>query len=133
MDYINKINFPVLDISINEWNLENVSEIIFDDIYFYSNSYDLFERFRLNHKIVDAKGTIFKIVRLQKKERNWMSFFVRPKHEMIFELTEEKIDLKDLKDFMLQRINNLESNEYKFKWMENIKKANNFDELIRGV
>lgn len=56
MDYINKISFPVLDISINEWNLENVSEIIFYDIYFSNKSYDLFEELRLNHKIIDSKG-----------------------------------------------------------------------------
>ncbi|MTH16055.1 hypothetical protein [Flavobacterium sp. LC2016-01] len=130
---MNKINFPVLNISINELNLENVSEIIFYDIYFYSNSYDLFEKLRLNHKIVDSKGNIFKIVKLQKKERNWMSFFKQSKHEMIFELLEEKIDLDDLKDFMLEKMANLEENEYKLKWIENIKKAKNFDELIRGA
>ncbi len=130
---MNKINFPVLDISINEWNLQNVSEIIFYDIYFYSNSYDLFEKLRLNHKIVDSKGNVFKIVKLQKKERNWMSFFKQSKHEMIFELLDEKIDLDDLKDFMLKKMNNLELNEYKLKWIESIKKAKKFNELIRGA
>ncbi len=76
-DYINKISFPVLDISVDEWNVENVSEIIFYDIYFRNKSYDLFEKLRLNHKIVDSSGTIFRIVRLKNRERSWVDFFFK--------------------------------------------------------
>ncbi|WP_409417852.1 hypothetical protein [Flavobacterium sp. PS2] len=132
-NYINKIDFPVLDISINEWNNENISEIIFYDIYFTNKSYELFKELRLNHKIIDSKGDIFKIIRLEKKEKRFVNFFVKPKQEMIFELLDETTHLNDLKNFMLNRINNLEVNEYKFKWIENIKKAKNFKELIGGV
>ncbi len=41
---INKIEFPVLDISIREWNIANISQIIFYDIYFHNDSYELFEK-----------------------------------------------------------------------------------------
>ncbi|MBS7256140.1 hypothetical protein [Flavobacterium branchiicola] len=132
-DCINKISFPVLDISINELNVENVSEIIFYDIYYRNKSYDLFEKLRLNHKVIDSKGAIFKIIKLQKSERSWISFFGKLKDEMIFELLEEPINLDDLKDLMVNRIDNLESNDYKFKWIENVKKAQNFNELIRAM
>ncbi|TPG32645.1 hypothetical protein [Flavobacterium pectinovorum] len=133
MKNINKISFPVLDISINEWNIENISEIIFYDIYFHNKSYELFEELRLNHKVIDSKGNIFKIIKLQNREISWIIFFVKSKQEMIFELLEETSDLDDLKDFMLNKINNLEVNEYKFKWIEKIKKAENFRGLIRGM
>jgi len=131
-DYINKISFPVLDISIDEWNVENISEIIFYDIYFCNKSYDLFKSLRLNHKVVDSRGTIFRIIRLKNRERSWFDFFSKTKYEMMFELVEETADLDDLKCFMLNKINNLEDNGYKFMWIENIKKAKSFAELING-
>ncbi|MFQ6603196.1 hypothetical protein [Flavobacterium sp. C3NV] len=132
-DHINKIIFPVLDISINEWNLENVSEIIFYDVYFCNKSYDLFEKLRLSHKIIDSKGAIYKIIRLEKRKCNWRTFFVKSKYEMIFEVLDETVNLDDLRDLMLTRISDLEVNDYKLKWVENIKKAKNFKELIRGT
>lgn len=127
---INKIEFPVLDISIKEWNIENISEIIFYDIYFHNNSYELFEKLRLNHKVVDSKGIFFRIINIQSEKRNWKTFFFKSKQKMIFELSDDSISIQDLKDFVLNKINNLEGNEYKFKWIENIKKAKNFKELI---
>lgn len=83
-DYINKISFPVLHISIDEWNVENISEIIFYDIYFRNKSYDLFEKLRLNHKVVDSRGTIFRIIRLKNRERSWFDFFSKTKYKMMF-------------------------------------------------
>lgn len=130
MDYINKISFPVLDISINEWNLENINEIIFYDIYFRNKSYDLFEKLRLNHTIIDSNGTIYRIIRLEKRNCKWMTFFVKSKYEMIFEVLDEKANLDDLRNLMLNRISDLEVNDYKLRWVENIKKTKNFKELI---
>ncbi len=51
----------------------------------------------------------------------------------MFELVDETADLGNLKGFMLNKINNLEDNRYKFTWIENIKKATSFAELINGV
>ncbi len=129
---INKIEFPVLDISIREWNIENISEIIFYDIYFHNDSYELFEKLRLNHKVVDSNGNIFKIINIQREKRNWKTLFLKSRQKMTFELLDDSINIQDLKEFVLNKINSLEVNEYKFKWIENIKKAKNFKELITG-
>ncbi|SEP30221.1 hypothetical protein SAMN05444671_3085 [Flavobacterium sp. CF108] len=132
-DCINKISFPVLDISINNWNDENISEIIFYDIYFRNKSYDLFESLRLNHKVIDSNGSVFKIVELRKSKPSFINFFWKSKSEMIFQSLDETISLNNLKNFMINKINNLEVNEYKFKWAENVKNAQNFYQLIRAV
>ena len=78
-----KIEFPVLDISFDEWNLKNISDIMFYDRFFYSNSCKIFSEMRLNHKIVDSKGNIYRVIKIQFVKGTWRSFFLVSKHEMI--------------------------------------------------
>ena len=128
-----KIEFPVLDISFDEWNLKNISDIIFYDRFFYSNSYKIFSEMRLNHKIVDSEGNIYRVIKIQFVKRTWRSFFLVSKHEMIFEILQDSpINFQDFKEFVLNKMDDLESNDFKFKWIESVMKSNNFKELIRG-
>lgn len=86
----------------------------------------MFEKLRLSHKIIDSKGTICKIIRLEKRKCNRRNFFVKSKYEMIFEGLDETVNLDDLRNLILTRISDLEVNDYKLKWRENIKKSQKF-------
>ncbi|WP_445457004.1 hypothetical protein [Flavobacterium sp. HNIBRBA15423] len=129
-EYINKIQFPVLDISISDWNGEIINEIIFYDLYFYNSSNTIFKNLRYNHEIVDCKGNLYKIIGI-KESKGWRKVFpCFSKREMKIENLNKNITLKDLKDLMLAKIYKLDSNQFKEEWIENIKKANTFEEVI---
>lgn len=71
---------------------------------------------RLNHKIVDSKGNIYRVIKIQFVKRTWGRFFLVSKHEMIFEILQDSsINFQGFKEFVLNKMDDLESNDFKFK------------------
>ena len=131
MDCI-KISFPVIDISIDNWNSENINEILLFDEYFYNKSNQVFEIYRMNHTIVDSKGCVFKIVGVEKLKswQNYIPFFV--KRKMYFDDCKDKKSLEELRSFILKKMDEIEDNDFKIEWKNNVIKAKNFNDLILG-
>jgi hypothetical protein len=53
------IEFPAIDISVDNWNSEIIVEVFLYDGFFYSKSNKLFNELQLNHKIVDSIGNVY--------------------------------------------------------------------------
>lgn len=131
MDCI-KISFPVIDISIDNWNSEDINEILLFDEYFYNKSNKVFEIYRMNHTIVDSKGCVFKIVGVEKLKswQNYIPFFI--KRKMYFDDCKDKKSLEELRSFILKKMDEIEDNDFKIEWKNNVIKAKNFNDLILG-
>ncbi|MCK6606874.1 MAG: hypothetical protein L6Q46_01065 [Flavobacterium sp.] len=112
MEPINKIKFPLLDLTIDNWSkIKDVSEILFDDEFIYSSSNSNFKLFLLNHLLVDDNGNLFKI---KSKEDLPLIKRLLPfgrKAKLIFEDLNKTIDFEEVKVIVLSNINNLEVND----------------------
>lgn len=127
-----KISFPVIDISIDNWNSEDINEVLLFNEYFYNKSNQVFEIYRMNHTIVDSKGCMFKIVGVEKLKswQNYIPFFI--KRKMYFDDCKDNKSLEELRSFILKKLDKIEDNDFKIEWKNNVIKAANFNDLILG-
>lgn len=127
-----KISFPVIDISIDNWNSEDINEVLLFNEYFYNKSNQVFEIYRMNHTIVDSKGCVFKIVGVEKLKswQNYIPFFF--KRKMYFDDCKDNKSLEELRSFILKKLDKIEDNDFKIEWKNNVIKATNFNDLILG-
>lgn len=130
MEYINKIMFPAIDLSVVDWNGEIINEIIYFDEFFYSSSEKDFNELRLNHKIVDSNGDIFQITGNVNIAwwRKYIPFVA--KKRMIFKKQNESMTIDEIKSFMKERVIKLEGEKKVF--LEHIYAASSIKELIQG-
>ena len=114
MEYINKIMFPAIDLSVVDWNGEIINEIIYFDEFFYSSSEKDFNELRLNHKIVDSNGDIFQITGNVNIAwwRKYIPFVA--KKRMIFKKQNESMTIDEIKSFMKERVIKLEGEKKSF-------------------
>jgi len=131
MDYIS-ISFPAIDISIDNWNSEDINEVLLFDEFFYNKSNKVFDIYCMNHIIVDSKGCMFRIVGVEKLKswQNYFPFFI--KRKMFFDDCKEKKTLEDLRSIILNKIDQIEDNDFKLQWKNNVKNAKNYSDLILG-
>ena len=129
MDCI-KISFPAIDISIDNWNSEDINEVLLFDEYFYNKSNKVFNIYRKDHIIVDSKGCMFKIVGVEKLKswQNYIPFFI--KRKMYFDDCKDKKSLEELRSLILKKMDDIEDNDFKIEWKNNVIKAKNFNDLI---
>jgi len=127
-----KIEFPLVDISVTSWRGEIINEVFLYDEYFYNRSNAIFQEFQLNHKIVDSNGDVYVIVGVEELKglKQWIPFFRKRKMEVI--KSGEKMSLDELRDFVLQKVEELDDNDSKQEWIQNIKQAKTFKQLIHG-
>lgn len=127
-----KIEFPAIDISLTSWRGEIINEVFLYDEYFYNRSNSVFQEFQMNHKIVDSKGNIYVIVGVEELKglKQWIPFF--RKRKMQLERSNEKMNLEELRDFILKKIKELDDSDYKKEWAQNVKRGITFKQLING-
>lgn len=127
-----KISFPAIDISIDNWNSEDINEVLLFDEYFYNKSNKAFDIYCKDHVIVDSKGCVFKIVGVEKLKswQNYIPFFI--KRKMYFDDCKDNKSLEELRSFILKKLDKIEDNDFKIEWKNNVIKATNFNDLILG-
>ncbi len=127
-----EIKFPAIDVTIENWNSEDINEVILFDTYFYNKSDKVFHIYRMNHTIIDSDGSVFKIVGVGslKTWQYYFPFFI--KRKMFFHDCKEKIPLEDLRSIILKKIADIEENNFKLEWKKNVEEAKNFNDLILG-
>ncbi len=132
MDYI-KIKFPTLNLTIKNWNSEDINEVLLFDEYFYNKSNNIFDKYCKNHIIVDSDGNTYKVIGVEKLKfwQNLFPFFI--KRKMYFEERKEKKSLNELREYILEKIYSLPDNSYKKEWIQNLKNAQSYKSLILGL
>lgn len=126
------IDFPILNISVPAWNNEIVEELFREDEFYYSRDNHIFEKYINNHEFVDCTGKIFKVVGKSKIKKIWTLLFTSRRAKLSFQETNKHLSFPDLKNLMLNRIDNLTGEEAKNAWKLNIETFSSIDELIKG-
>lgn len=130
------MKYPALIISEKSWKgkeLELDAFVLFDE-FNYNNNVKTFEKYFLNKKVCDSNGEIYMIKGRKLPINIWRRFFsFLPnvfKCEYITERTNEKLTIDELRNYLLERISDLEDHDFNIEWQANIRKAKTHTELI---
>ena len=131
------MTFPIINISIKEWNDDDTLDyILFSDLI-YTDKTSIFDKFYRDTMFCDCNGIIFKAIGLEKpkeKWRNWLKFLPGIyKCRIIFESTQKKLTVNELRNHFLNGISNLTKTDFTEKWIADIKDAESHSELINGI
>jgi hypothetical protein len=131
-----QIKYPILNISIKEWNnLEiDYSIILLDKGVIYTSDEKLYKKLFFNNKYVDSNGFIYKIVG-RKLPASWKRIFsFLPnfyKVKLCFEKIEETISISELKSLIVNNIKSFDSLEdFENNWLDRIDKAKTFEQIL---
>lgn len=126
--------FPALNISVKKWLSDDVAEYVIYDDYIYTSNESEFTKFYKNQLYCDGEGDIYKVVeKAEMKEswRNWFRFLPNVwKTKIVFENVNQRMDLEVLRNYLLERISDLEQNDFTKEWKSDIVKAKNHATLI---
>jgi hypothetical protein len=135
MEYIDNQmpDFPVIDIDFDWDNLKEGLIPVYTTKYIYTCSKDIFEKYYLNHYVVDSRFEIFKIV--QRREVSFIRKYFFCKYELIFKKQDSVYSLLQIKDYILKSVTDLNAKErtaINDEIIEEIRCANSFDEICCG-
>lgn len=127
------MKFPAANISL-DWD-ENGDYSIYslEDQYIYTADYKVYQEYYLNQLFVDSNGDVYKIIdrKLPNQFRQILSFIPNLcKVELIFMRTGNIMSLEELRRHFLSQIEKLESNEHKTEWIDKVKNAKSYEEII---
>lgn len=130
------MKFPIINISYEKWNSEDLMEYVCYDEFIYTKKDSLFDKFYKNKFFCDGNGKIFKAVKkaeMTESWRNWFKFIPNVwKTKIVFVKMNDQMSLEKLRSYVLDRISGLEENEFTQEWKETVLKASNYSELICG-
>ena len=130
------MKYPALSISEKSWREKELEldAFVFFDEFNYNKNIKTFEKYFLNKKICDSKGEIYRITGRKLPDNVWRRFFsFLPnvyKCEYITERTNEKWTLENLRNYLLERISDLEQDDFSQEWKTDVWKAKTYEELI---
>ncbi|WP_417357629.1 hypothetical protein [Flavobacterium sp.] len=104
--------FPLLDISVKDWNSEEVLGLIEYSGIMPGVSQKVFDDHHLNRVLVDGNGYVFKITgkELIAAWRKFVPFFV-PIYRYVFESQNKQISFDEVKEYMFNGLNSLDYKE----------------------
>ena len=130
------MNFPLLNISVKNWNSEDLMEYILFDKFIYTGKESLFNEFYKGQLFIDCNGQIYRALEkaeLNQKWRNWLRFIPNIwKREIIFKPTGEAWTVAELRNHLVERVSELKPDTHREKWKSDLKNAKTYSELING-
>ena len=130
------MKYPALNISEKSWkgkDLELVAFYLFDE-FNYNNNVKTFQKYFLNKKFCDSNGEIYKISGRILPLQTWRRIFsFLPnvfKCQYTTEGTNEKLTLEEFRNYLLERISDLEEDDLNREWKAKVLKAKTYEELI---
>lgn len=129
------MKYPMINISDKNWDKEDDLTVymLFDE-FIYTNQEDLFRQYYKDKEFCDCQGNVFKVVDRRPPVSFWRNFFrFLPnvyKVELSFIQENKKVTLDDLRTFMLERLDEINTNDFVPKWFDSVKKANSYKELL---
>jgi hypothetical protein len=130
------MTFPAIDISTKKWIIDDLMEYVLHDEFIYTRKDSVFQKYYKDRLFCDGKGKIFKAVRkteMTENWRNWLRFIPNVwKTKVVFHNTNKEMNLNDLQNYLLERISDLEQNDFTRKWKKDVLNAKTYSELING-
>ncbi len=129
------MKFPLLNITDTDWNSVRVdSKLIFGE--FMNIGQELFDRLHKNKLYCDCNGDVYKAVGIIPPTSLWRRIFyflhTVYKSRLIFEETQSKLSVNELRDFVLKQISTLPDDEFNRKWIKQLKAAMTHQDIIDG-
>ncbi len=128
--------FPIIDISTKKWKEEDLMEYICFDEYIYTNKDSVFQKYFNNKLFCDGEGQIYKVIgkaKMTEKWRNWLYFIPNVwKTKIVFKKTYDEMSVEELRTFLLERVSELEQNNFTSQWKTNLINAKSYSQLING-
>jgi glutamate mutase epsilon subunit len=125
----------MINISDKNWDKEDDLTVymLFDE-FIYTKIEDLFKQYYKDKEFCDCQGNVFKVVDRRLPVSFWRSFFrFLPnvyKVELSFIQESKKVTLDELRTFLLERLDEINTNDFVPKWIDSVKKANSYKELL---
>ncbi len=130
------MKFPAVNVSFTNWDKnEDYLIYILEDEFIFTTNTQLFKEYFLDKLFVDSKGNVYKLIdrKLPGLFRKVFSFIPNfCKVELIFKPTKDKMTIEEVRSHLLNQINKLDDGQNKFEWIEKLKKAKTFVEIIFG-
>jgi hypothetical protein len=128
------MKFPAANVSIKNWD-ENEDYLIYilEDEFIYTADNKLYQDYFLDKLFVDSNGDIYKCIdrRLPNSFRQIFSFIPNFYNiELIFKRTEDKMTIEQVRQHILNQINKLDNDQNKVEWLEKVKNAKSYEEII---
>lgn len=129
------MEFPLLNITDRDWNPERVdSQLIFDEFIYVGRA--IFDDFHKDKFYCDCTGKVYKAVDIVLPTSSWRKFFgflpMVYKSRLIFEKTELRLTVDQLRDFVIDRISEMPEDEFNQKWIRQLKQAKSHRDIIDG-
>lgn len=130
------MKFPAANVSIKNWDKnEDYLIYILEDDFIYTTNNKLYQEYFLNKLFVDSNGDIYKLIdrKLPNSFRQILSFIPNfCKVELIFKRTEDKMTVEQVRQHILIQINQLDNDQNKIEWIDKVKIAKSYEEIIFG-
>lgn len=128
------MQFPAANVSIKNWDKnEDYLIYILEDEFIYTTNNKLYQEYFLGKLFVDSNGDIYKLIdrKLPSLFRQVLSFIPNfCKVELIFKLTEDKMTIEQVRQHILSQLNKLDNDENKVEWIDKVKNAKTYKEII---
>jgi hypothetical protein len=128
------MKFPAANISIKNWDKnEDYLLYILADEFLGTSDNELYQKYFQDNLFVDSIGEIYKVIdrKIQRVKKRFLFFTSSSiKVELVFKRIEENMTMEQVRQHILNQLNILENQEYKLEWIEKVKKATTFEEII---
>jgi hypothetical protein len=131
------MKFPIINISESYWSYDDLMEYIRFNEYFYSSNQRLFERYALNKVFCDCDGQVYQVIGKIPPTQVWRKAFkFIPnvyKEKLVFQKTGRKLELDELRDYLISRVHDLSQNDFTREWVVFLKNALSYEQVINGT
>lgn len=128
------MKFPIINISIEKWHYEDLMEYVCYDEFIYTDKESVFEKYYKDKLFCDENGQIFKAIgkaEMTENWRNWLRFIPNVwKTKIVFKNMYKEMSVEELRTLLLERISELEEDDFTLQWKVDIENAKTHSELI---
>ena len=128
------MQFPAANVSIKNWDKnEDYLIYILEHEFIYTTNNKLYQEYFLGKLFVDSNGDIYKLIdrKLPNLFRQVLSFIPNfCKVELVFKLTKDKMTIEQVRQHILSQLNKLDNDENKAEWIDKVKNAKTYKEII---
>ncbi len=129
------MKFPMLNITNRDWSeVSDWSTFVLFDTFIYNSNQDFFDKHYKDNLFCDCNGDIYTIIGKQEPVETWRKFlkFIPNvyKTELQLQGLNKRIELEQFRNFVTEKVSNVDKSDFTQKWLSNIKKATSYYEII---
>jgi len=130
------MHFPLLNISEISWTDNDLEAYLLVDEFIYTDNKVFWNTFIRDKAFCDCKGNLYVVSKQTPPTSWWRSFFKwLPnvyKIQLTFKNTRKRMELEELRQYLLARIHDLSDSEFRTNWIQFVRQAKSHEELIAG-